>query len=205
VKRENMLKANLESEQTDRLVRGLSRLGISPNAWTLLSLLPALAGLVALTMHQLAAGLLLFILSGFIDMVDGAVARATGQATARGAFIDGVVDRYVELMLYLGLLFYLGPGSFFGLAKEAWFMLLIFGALMTSFVRAYADHRGVVKAPEDQKKMGGLLERGERLLLLYAGMAAGLANPEWLMAAVAITAVLANATALQRIIFTVRR
>ncbi len=200
-----MLKANLESEQTDRLVRGLSRLGISPNAWTLLSLLPAVAGLVELSMHQLAAGLLLFILSGFIDMVDGAVARATGLATARGAFIDGVVDRYVELMLYLGLLFYLGPGNFWGLPKEAWFMLLIFGALMTSFVRAYADHRGVVKDPEDQKRMGGLLERGERLLLLYAGMATGLANPEWLMAAVAITAVLANATAMQRIIFAVRR
>jgi archaetidylinositol phosphate synthase len=200
-----MLKANLKNEQTDRLVRGLSRLGISPNAWTLLSLLPAMAGLVELSMHQLATGLLLFILSGFIDMVDGAVARATGQATARGAFIDGVVDRYVELMLYLGLLFYLGPGNFWGLPKEVWFMLLIFGALMTSFVRAYADHRGVVKDPENQKRMGGLLERGERLLLLYAGMAAGLANPEWLMAAVAITAVLANATALQRIIFAVRR
>jgi archaetidylinositol phosphate synthase len=200
-----MLKANLKSEQTDRLVRGLSRLGISPNAWTLLSLLPAMAGLIELSMHQLATGLLLFILSGFIDMVDGAVARATGQATARGAFIDGVVDRYVELMLYLGLLFYLGPGNFWGLPKEVWFMLLIFGALMTSFVRAYADHRGVVKDPENQKRMGGLLERGERLLLLYAGMAAGLANPEWLMAAVAITAVLANATALQRIIFAVRR
>ncbi len=200
-----MLKAHLESERTDRLVRGLSRIGISPNAWTLLSLLPAIAGLAALSMHQLAAGLLLFILSGLIDMVDGAVARATGKASARGAFLDGVVDRYVELMLYLGLLFYLGPGSFWGLPKVAWFMLLLFGALMTSFARAYADHRGVVKDPQDQKRMGGLLERGERLLLLYAGMAAGLANPEWLMAAVAIVAVLANATTLQRIWFAVRK
>ncbi|VVB66871.1 Archaetidylinositol phosphate synthase [uncultured archaeon] len=200
-----MLKAHLESKQTDRLVRGLSRIGISPNAWTLLSLLPALAGLAALSMHQLAAGLLLFILSGLIDMVDGAVARATGKASARGAFIDGVVDRYVELMLYLGLFFYLGPGSFWGLAKEVWFMLLLFGALMTSFVRAYADHRGVVKDPQDQKRMGGLLERGERLLLLYAGMAGALANPEWLMAAVAIVAVLANLTALQRIWFAVKK
>ncbi len=200
-----MLKAHLESERTDRLVRGLSRLGISPNAWTLLSLLPAAAGLVELAMHQLAAGLLLFILSGFIDMVDGAVARATGQASARGAFIDGVVDRYVELTLYLGLLLYLGPGNFWGLSRVIWFMLLLFGAMMTSFVRAYADHRGVVKDPQDQKKMGGLLERGERLLLLYAGMAAGLVNPEWLMAAVAVVAVLANVTALQRIWFAVRK
>lgn len=200
-----MLKANLRSEQTDRLVRRLSAVGLSANGWTLLSLLPAVAGLAALWQHYLAVGLALFILSGFIDMVDGAVARVTNQASAKGAFIDGVVDRYVELMLYLGLWFYIGPGEFLGLSTEVWFMLLLFGALMTSFTRAYADHRGVVKDPAELKKMGGLLERGERLMLLYAGMAAGLFRPEWLMVAVAIAAVLANVTVLQRIAFAVRK
>ncbi|OPY50103.1 MAG: Archaetidylinositol phosphate synthase [Methanosaeta sp. PtaU1.Bin060] len=199
-----MLKAHLSSEQTDGLVRGLARLGLSPNAWTLLSLLPAAAGLAALAAAQsLLAGLVLFVLSGFIDMVDGAVARATGQVSARGAFIDGVVDRYVELLLYLGLLCYLGDGDFLGIQRVVWFMLLLFGALMTSFVRAYADHRGVVKDERELKRMGGLLERGERLMLIYAGMAAGVFNSEWLMAVVALTAALANATALQRIWFAV--
>ena len=50
-----------------------------------------------------------------------------------------------------------------------------------------------------------ILERGERLLLLYAGMVAGMVNAEWLIAAVATVAVLANVTALQRILFAVRR
>jgi archaetidylinositol phosphate synthase len=200
-----MLKANLKSEQTDRLVRRLSALGLSANGWTLLSLLPAVAGLAALCQHYLAVGLGLFILSGFIDMVDGAVARVTNQASAKGAFIDGVVDRYVELMLYLGLWFYIGPGEFLGISTEVWFMLLLFGALMTSFTRAYADHRGVVKDPAELKKMGGLLERGERLMLLYAGMAAGLFRPEWMIVFVAVAAILANITVLQRIAFTVRR
>jgi len=201
-----MLKANLKTEQTDRLLQGLSRLGLSANGWTLLSLAPAAAGLAALAAaHSLTAGLVLFALSGFIDMVDGAVARATGQASTRGAFIDGVVDRYVELLLYLGLLLFLGRGEFLGLPNELWFMLLIFGAIMTAFVRAYADHRGLVKDEQELKKMGGLLERGERLLLIYAGMAAGIFDPEWLMAVVALTAVLANATALQRIWFAVEK
>lgn len=199
-----MLKANLKSEQTDRLVMGLAALGLSPNGWTLLSLVPALAGLYALATGQLVAGLFLFIISGFIDMVDGAVARVTDQATARGAFIDGVVDRYVEILLYLGLMTYLGPGEFLGLPRDIWFMLLVFGALMTTFTRAYADHRGVVKDASELKRMGGLLERGERLLLLYAGMLAGMVSAEWLMAAVAIVAALANITALQRILFAVR-
>ena len=55
-----MLKAILSNEQTDRLTRGLAVFGLSPNAWTIISLLPALAGLAALAMHHLATGLLLF-------------------------------------------------------------------------------------------------------------------------------------------------
>ena len=165
-----MLKANLRSEKTDRLAKGLVALGISPNTWTLISLVPALAGLAALVMHQLALGLVMFALSAFIDIVDGTVARVTNQVTDKGAYLDGVVDRYVELMLYLGLLIYVGRGEFIGLPNEAWFMILIFGGLMTSFVRAYADHRGVVKDPRELKKMGGFLERLERLMLLYFGM-----------------------------------
>jgi Phosphatidylglycerophosphate synthase len=200
-----MLKANLRSEKTDRLAGGLARLGLSPNTWTLLSLVPALLGLAALIMHQLAYGLVLFALSAFIDIVDGTVARATNQATDRGAFIDGVVDRYVELLLYIGLLLYVGRGEFLNLPNEAWFMVLIFGALMTSFVRAYADHRGIVTDPDELKRMGGLLERLERLMLLYAGMFLGLFNTEWMMAVIAITAVLANATVLQRIVFAMRK
>ena len=200
-----MLKANLRSEKTDRLAGGLARLGLSPNTWTLLSLVPALLGLAALIMHQLAYGLVLFALSAFIDIVDGTVARATNQATDRGAFIDGVVDRYVELLLYIGLLLYVGRGEFLNLPNEAWFMVLMFGALMTSFVRAYADHRGIVTDHDELKRMGGLLERLERLMLLYAGMFLGLFNTEWLMAVIAITAVLANATVLQRIIFAMRK
>ena len=200
-----MLKANLRSEKTDRLAVGLARLGLSPNTWTLLSLVPALLGLAALIMHLLAYGLVFFALSAFIDIVDGTVARATNQATDRGAFIDGVVDRYVELLLYLGLLLYVGRGEFLNLPNEAWFMVLMFGALMTSFVRAYADHRGIVKDPAELKRMGGLLERLERLMLLYAGMFLGLFHTEWLMAVIAITAVLANATVLQRIVFAMRK
>ncbi len=199
-----MLKSHLKSEETDRLVRALASFGLSPNQWTLLSLVPALVGLAMLGMHKLAAGLIFFVLSGFIDMVDGAVARTTGQATAKGAFIDGVVDRYVELMLYLGLLFYLGKGEFLLLPYEAWFLLLIFGGVMTSFVRAYADHRGLVKDPEELKRMGGLLERGERLLLLYAGMLLGILDQRWLVIAVIITALLANFTALQRVLLAVQ-
>jgi phosphatidylglycerophosphate synthase len=204
VREKDMLKATLRSEKTDRLAGGLAAIGLSPNAWTLISLVPALAGLTALVMHQLALGLAMFALSAFIDIVDGTVARVTNQVSDKGAYIDGVVDRYVELMLYLGLLIYIGRGDFLGLPNEVWIVLLIFGGLMTSFVRAYADHRGIVKDPGELKRMGGLLERLERLMLLYFGMFLGLFDIQWLMAVIALTALLANATALQRIRFALR-
>jgi len=205
VREKDMLKATLRSEKTDRLAGGLAALGLSPNAWTLISLVPALAGLAALVMHQLALGLAMFALSAFIDIVDGTVARVTNQVSDKGAYIDGVVDRYVELMLYLGLLIYVGRGEFLGLPNEAWIVILVFGGLMTSFVRAYADHRGIVKDPGELKRMGGLLERLERLMLLYFGMFLGLFNSQWLMAIVVLTALLANVTALQRIRFALMR
>ncbi len=199
-----MLKSRLPTERTDRVLCWFSRLGLGPNHWTMLSMVPASAGFLALASHRLAAGLVLFAASGFIDMVDGAVARATNSSTASGAFIDGVLDRYVELFLCLGLTLYLGPKVFLLLPVSFWIVLMIFGSIMTSFVRAYADHRGVVKDPLLQKRMGGLLERAERLMVLYIGMLLGIFDVSWLLWAVTVVAVLSNVTAVQRIIFTVR-
>ena len=199
-----MLKSRLPTERTDRVLRRFSRLGFGPTCWTMLSLVPASAGFLALASHRLAEGLVLFALSGFIDMVDGAVARATNSSTSSGAFIDGVLDRYVELLLCLGLTLYLGPEAYLFLPVTFWIVLLIFGSVMTSFVRAYADHRGMVKDPNLQKRMGGLLERAERLMLLFLGMFLGIFDQRWLVWAVVLVAILSNATVVQRILFALR-
>jgi len=199
-----MLKSRLPTERTDRMLCWFSALGLGPNHWTMLSLVPASAGFLALASHHLAVGLVLFAASGFIDIVDGAVARATNSSTASGAFIDGVLDRYVELFLCLGLTLYLSTESYLLLPIPFWMVLMIFGSVMTSFVRAYADHRGIVKDPLLQKRMGGLLERAERLMVLYLGMLIGIFDQRWLVWAVVLVAILSNATAVQRIVFTVR-
>lgn len=197
-----MLKSRLvDGKRVDRYLAGLARLGLSPNAWTVLALAVACGGFFALAGHRLLLGFLLFLLSGFLDMVDGAVARATGKTSTAGAFLDGVLDRYVEALLILGLLFYLGPEASFFIPVSAWIAILIFGATMTSFVRAYADHRGLV---EDQKilakEMGGLLERAERLILVYAGMIGALLFGDGvLLGAVVLAAILSNLTAVQRV------
>lgn len=200
-----MIKVHLKTAVTDRVLRKFSRLGLHPNIWSLLSIPAAIGGLVALWAQSLPWGLALFILSGVLDMVDGAVARNTGKSSPLGAFADGVLDRYVELFLILGLMLYLKEGQFLFLDLNVWIVLLIFGSLMTSFVRAYADHRGLLKDPAMLTRMGGLLERPERLILLYAGMVLGMWSSQWLLVTLALTAVLANATAIQRIVFAVRQ
>ncbi|MDM7913082.1 MAG: CDP-alcohol phosphatidyltransferase family protein [Methanotrichaceae archaeon] len=200
-----MLKSRLKPEDTDRLVRPLARLGISPLDWTMLAVLPALAGFFMLYLHSLVWGLLFFVLAGAVDLVDGAVARTLNQVTTLGAYVDGVMDRYVEFLLYLGLMLYLGPRNFFGLPGYIWMMFLLFGALMTTFVRAYADHRGLVKDQVELKRMGGILERGERLVLLYFGMMLAVFwGVQWLQMVIVLVALLANLTALQRVLFAVK-
>jgi archaetidylinositol phosphate synthase len=197
-----MLKSRLQPEQTDILLRRFSRLGISPTGWTMMSLVLAAAGCAALVSHHLAFGLIFFAISGFMDMVDGSVARATNSSSAKGAFIDGLLDRYVEMLLFLGLMFYLRPDYVLLLLPvQAWIALLIFGSVMTSFSRAYADHRGLVKDPLLLKKMGGVLERAERLMLLYLGMLLGIVDQKYLAWAIMLAAILSNATVVQRIFF----
>lgn len=194
----------MKKEDSDRLLGVFGRLGLHPLIWSFLSVPLAAAGLMSLAVGNLAFGLGLFLLAGAIDMIDGAVARATNTSTLAGAYIDGVLDRYVELFLIMGLMLYLGEGRILGLDLAVWFMLLIFGSLMTSFVRAYADHRGLVKDPVELNRMGGLLERAERLMLLYLGMALGIYSRDWLELAIVAASILSNATAAQRILFAIK-
>lgn len=177
-----------------------SKLGISPNTWTMLSLLPAIAGLVCLTQGNLALALVFFVFSAFMDIIDGTVARVTNSVSNLGAFLDGVVDRYVEFSLYLGLWFYTQGGPEFLIPNSLWMLLLVFGAMMPSFITAYADHRNVISDPERLKNIGGLMERFERLAILYSGMFLGLISPILLIYVIALTATLSNLTALNRII-----
>jgi len=187
-------------------------LGLSANTWTILSLLPAFGGFYMLYTKNLLAGLILFALSAFMDVIDGAIARVTQSVSNLGAYLDGIIDRYVEFLLYFGLTFYLWGTSYtipltggYILPTPFIILLLTFGALMPTFARAYADHRGVVTDHDDLKKMGGLIERFERLTLIYAGMlfSAITTNDQHLVYTLVAVTILTNLTALQRILYAV--
>ena len=185
------------SEVTRWLGRRAAMVPLSPNGWTLLALLPAGLGLVALSAGEVLVGLIAFSVAGAIDAIDGAVARAKGLESHVGAYLDGMVDRFVEAALLIGLML-LGYPDWI-LPGWLWLVLvLFFGTGMTSFARAYADHRGIVTDPGTLASMGGVLERAERLLLVYVSMIGYMLDPIWATYTIALGAVLAILTVIQR-------
>jgi archaetidylinositol phosphate synthase len=151
----------------------LAVIPLSPNSWTVLSLLLALAGGTVIAFYnELLMGLALFAVAAVFDLIDGAVARARGEVTKLGGFIDGVADRFVEAIFLFSLMFYPLPTVL--IEPAIWLAAVIFlGTCMPSFVRAYSDHKGVL-SKEKALALGGICERSERLSIIIIGLAAGL-------------------------------
>ena len=176
-------------------VRLLIRLRLTPNRLTLLGLLIAAASAYLLSVGQLAAGGAVLLASGTFDLLDGAVARATGQATSYGAILDSVVDRASETVVLLGLLiFYLGhPSDLTSTSGAVLVYITLAGSLMVSYVRARAEGLGV-----DCKV--GIMTRPERVVTLGIGLIVG----QWWLPSVSVVlaaiAALALSTTTHRIL-----
>jgi len=172
-----------------------SKIPLSANQWTIISLVPAVIALYFLVKEQFLAAGVLFIASAFLDLVDGAVARVTGTVSKFGAYLDTIVDRYVEAIIIFGLLFASLPE--FVIPIYAWVLLYLFGGMMTTYAKAAAKEKEIITEGKELK--GGLLERAERLIILFIGILLAAFNPLFLTYVVALLAVLTNLSALQRI------
>ncbi len=176
-----------------------SKAGLSPNQWTIISILPVLIAFYFLTQANFLAAALLFIISSFLDLVDGSVARVTGKVSRLGAYLDTIVDRYIEFIIILGLLFVSLPQPSFPVIGSppigAWILLYLFGGMMTTYVKAAAREKGLLEAGELK---GGLLERAERLIILFIGILLAAFSPVVLSYIIILLAVLTNISTLQR-------
>ena len=146
--------------------RLLHTLRLTPNAVTVLGLaVTAVAAYLAAQGAFLLAGLVLLPASA-MDMLDGALARLTSQATRFGAVLDSFADRVAEALLLLGLLlFYLGEDSEAG-------VVLVFLVLVTSYLVSYLRARGEgLGIPMHDTGLG---TRTERVILMVLGLLTGL-------------------------------
>jgi archaetidylinositol phosphate synthase len=124
-----------------------------PTAWTIIGMFFAfLAFIYYAGGHPVVAGVLVMF-SGFFDVLDGAVARATGKTSPRGAFLDSTLDRVSEVIIFLGIL--VG-----GYVSPFFVLLALSFSLLVSYTRAKGDALGVSLAGI------GVGERSERLVVL---------------------------------------
>jgi len=196
-----MLSENREKFKKIEIKTGefFSKLGLTPNQYTLISLFFAILAFYFLIKIDLILALIFFLLATLLDFIDGAVARFTQRETKKGAYLDTICDRYVEGIILLGFLF-LPLKGFLLLPAGIWIFLAFFGSLMTTYAKAAAREKELVTT--EFKK--GLLGRGERVILISLAMLLGIFNLSWMLYPIVILAILSNLTAMQRIYLTLK-
>src|SRR5215510_730381 len=175
---------------SDPAGRALLAVRLRPNHLTLMGLGVSLLAAAAFIAGRTRWAGVLLIVAGLFDLLDGSLARASGQVTPFGAFLDSVIDRYSDLVVLLGIvvLFARTPNERGALVA----MAALVGSVMVSYTKARAESIGI-------ECNVGMMERPERLICLIAGAVLDLLEP-----ALWVLAILANITALQRIAFTRR-
>ena len=178
-------------------------LHVNPNAVSWTAFLAAVGSGISFAIGGgwfLGLALFLLLVNSYLDALDGKIARLAGRASARGDFLDHVLDRYADVFILGGIA--LNPAY----CRLPVGMLAIIGVLLTSYMGTQAQALGLGRA------YGGILGRADRLVLLFVGGliqlvfapsgnvllgADGLAfgHLEWFMV---LFAVLGNITAIQR-------
>jgi CDP-diacylglycerol--glycerol-3-phosphate 3-phosphatidyltransferase len=177
---------------TEPLKTVLVKSRLKPNTLTWIALAVSITAAVSIaTNHVLISGFLV-LLSGLFDILDGALARSTNQATRFGALLDSTFDRISDAIVFLGLLaLYIISG---GTLEVVLIFLALIAALLTSYVRARAEGLGV-NCPV------GLFTRTERVIILALGL---LLNPlckSSILIALAILIVFGFVTVGQRLVY----
>ena len=172
----------------------LIRLGVSPDAVTVVGTLGVVAGaLVFFPQGKLLTGVLVITAFVFSDLLDGTMARLTGKSSPFGAFLDSTLDRVGDGAIFAGLaLYFAGPGD-----SRLYLVLALICLVMggvTSYARARAESVGF------QAKVG-IAERADRLvaILVATGLGAIFDVPELMYVALWALAVASTVTVIQRI------
>jgi CDP-diacylglycerol--glycerol-3-phosphate 3-phosphatidyltransferase len=170
----------------DPLATLLNRLGLMPNTVTILGLVGNVIGAYLIARGYMTAGGIVMLLMGPVDALDGTMARLRGMAGKFGAFVDSVTDRYSELVIFAGLLYY-----FVGQGDQTAILLVYFsaaGSVLVSYIRSRGQ-----SLSWDTKV--GILTRMERYLVLAPAIILN-----YPVVGLWIIAVFSNLTAIQRII-----
>jgi archaetidylinositol phosphate synthase len=171
------------------------KIGLTPNMVSAIGLALAFFSAAAYAIAQnqplwLLLAVILLLASGFCDTLDGVLARIYQQQSVFGGFLDSLLDRYADAVVYAGVI--IG-----GLCDPLWGLTALAGSLLVSYSRARAEAVGI------KMESVGVAERAERMIILAAASVAAIFLPQVLNIGVLnigiiILAVLSNFTVLQR-------
>ena len=183
------------------VVDGLIRTGVRPNTLTTIGTVLVLVSALAYGQGQIRAGGALLLLSGIVDTLDGAVARANQMVTKFGAFYDSTLDRVGDGATFMGIAMYLlqAPDVAYRSLAVATCMVAIIASLIVSYARARAEGLGLDCTV-------GIAQRAERIVGLGVISVVVGAGPHALVleAVVALLAVASIITVIQRFVYVYR-
>lgn len=173
-------------------------IGLTPNQISLLGVLAALASAYCYLSSQfndsiLIVAALLLLVSGFLDALDGVLARAFRGTTLFGGFLDSLLDRYSDAIILVSIILgrLIADSQLWGLVGFA----AVIGSLLVSYSRARAEAAGV------KMETVGLAERAERIIIIAAASFLNLLWAEALRWSVLLLAILTNLTVIQRAVY----
>ncbi|MDH5666235.1 MAG: CDP-alcohol phosphatidyltransferase family protein, partial [Nitrosopumilus sp.] len=134
------------------------KIGLTPNHVSAIGIILAIFSTLAYWAWQanhllLIVAPFLLLVSGFCDALDGAIARLHKQTTTFGGFLDSLLDRYADAVVFLGII--IG-----GLCDPFWGLTALIGSLLVSYTRARAEATGI------KMEAVGVAERADRLFIL---------------------------------------
>jgi len=186
-----LLPHSLPQRFIDPVALAVARTGLTPNALTALGLVGSLGAAALVAGGYFLIGGLVVLAAAALDLLDGALARATGRVTAFGGVFDSVLDRLGEAAVLGGVLFHFSEG---GHRQEVVLAFIaVVGSIMVSYVRARAEGAGL-------KLTDGIFTRPERVIVLGLGLMV-----DQMLIALWVLAVLTVFTVLQRLYTVWRR
>ncbi len=165
---------------------------INPNIITIIGTIFGFVSASCIVFEHLFLGAIALLVSGFLDMSDGALARSSGRITVFGGFLDSVLDRYTDLLVTGSILyFFISHGSIYYASVT---FIAVVGTAIIPYARARAEAAGV-------PCRSGLLERPERTILLIVGLFVPLLLPF----IVVVLAILTHITVIQRVLYVMKK
>jgi archaetidylinositol phosphate synthase len=171
------------------------KIGLTPNTTSAIGI--ALAFLSALAYAEwqnrpayLLIATVLLLLSGFCDALDGILAKLYQQTTTFGGFLDSLLDRYADAIVYVGIIVATPP-----LCDAIWGLATLTGSLLVSYSRAKAEAAGI------KMESIGIAERPERIIILSIASITAICWLQALNIGIILLAILSNLTVLQRSIY----